>query len=86
MKESLPKRRTLVITDGSRERVVDRVIELVEHLSKKWFAKPTCESLDRKHPTVLIVQTTLDDEAYNALKELLEVRYPGLCVYDPPME
>ena len=86
MSESMPKKRTLVITDGSRERIVDRIIELVDHLSKKWFTKSTRKSLDRKHPTVLIIQTTLDDESYDALKEMLEVRYPGLCVYDPPID
>lgn len=86
MTESTIKKRTLVIMDGSNGMRVERITELVDQLAKELFVKSTCEQLDKRHPTMLVISVVMTDERYEKLKELLETRYPGLCVYDPPME
>ena len=86
MTESITKKCTVIIMDGSHSGLVGNIIELVDHITKELFVKSTCRQLDRRHPTMLVVETTMDDERYEKLQHLLDTRYPGLCVYNPPME
>ena len=86
MTESTIEKCTIVIMDGSHRGLVDNIIELVDHITKELFVRSTCRQLDRRHPTMLVVETMMEDERYEKLQHLLETSYPGLCIYNPPME
>lgn len=86
MTESIAKKCTIIIMDGSCERLVGHVIDLVDHITKELFVNSTCRELDSNHPTMLVVETMMNDERYEKLQHLIETRWPGLCIYNPPME
>lgn len=86
MTESIAKKRTVVIMDGSHKGLVDMVIEHMDYLTKPLFVKASCRQLDSKHPTMLVTETMMDDKTFEELQHILELRWPGLCIYNPPME
>lgn len=85
MTETNVQKRTIVVMDGSNEKIVGNIIELVDHITKGLFVKATCRILDSKHPTMPVIETTMDDERFEIAQRLLEIQHPGLCVFNPPM-
>lgn len=85
MAESNVSNRTIVIMDGSNEKIVGNIIELVDHIVKGLFVKATCRVLDKKHPTMPVIEVMMDDERFDVTQRLLEIQHPGLCVFNPPM-
>lgn len=86
MAESIVTKRTILVMDGSNEKIVGNIIELVDHIAKELSVKAICRDLDGGHPTIKIIETAMDEERFVVTQDLIERRYPGLCVFDPPME
>lgn len=85
MTESTVLNKIIVIMDGSNEKIVNNIIELVDHITKGIFVKATCRVLDSNHPTMQVIDTRMDDELFEVTQRLLEIQHPGLCIFNPPM-
>lgn len=76
---------TTVVMDGSHDDVVRHIIEIIDDLTKQEFGKSTCGPLDSDHPTMMVIRTKTRPSAYRVIQYIVELRYPGLCVFNPPM-
>lgn len=77
---------TTVVMDGSNTKIVGHIVDLLNHLAKELGAKATCRQLDSKHPTTIVIDIVMDSDMYDTAQHLIEVRYPALCVFNPPMQ
>lgn len=76
---------TTVIMDGTHEDVVRDIMEWIDDITKKEFDKATCHALDSKHPSIIVIESRTTPSRIDLISEIVELRYPGLCVFNPPM-
>lgn len=72
-----------LIMDGSNKEVVDEILNTMDVFIGDEHV--TCEPLDSKHPTIIVINTKTDEFAYAITKAMIEKLYPGLCIFNPPM-
>lgn len=76
---------TTVIMDGSDRRTVREIMRLIDAVSGTKHGKAKCRRLDGKHPTAKVIISKSTGRVYDKIREILDERYPGLCIYNPPM-
>ena len=79
------KRHQIVVMDGSDEEVLYSILKGIDDVVIGYAPLVACRKLHRDHPTIVVIDTLIDDEAYDAAKMRFEDLHPGLCIFDPPM-
>lgn len=74
-----------VIWDGSNQEVVDDIISMIDEANKNRGHKATCRSMDEGHPTTMVIETRISGLIYGVVQKLIEKKYPGLCMFNPPL-
>lgn len=76
---------TVVVMDGTHEDVVQDIMDWMDDITKTEFGKATCRPLDSKHPTIMVIETKTTDVSFDLIRLMIDIRYPKLCIFDPPM-
>ena len=79
------KHHQIVVMDGSDIEVLYSIVRGLDSVAIGYAPLVACRKLDREHPTIVVIDTIMDDEAYDAAKMRFEDLHPGLCIFDPPM-
>ena len=76
---------TTVVMDGTSEDVVLDIMAWIDDITEQEFGKSTCRPLDDKHQTMIVIETRTKESRYDLIRCIIELRYPGLCIFNPPM-
>lgn len=71
-----------VIADGSDKEVVDKIRFMFDLVTKREIGSTPCRPLSKSHPTTIVIETETNKERYEAIQEIVEVLYPGLCLFN----
>lgn len=71
-----------VIMDGSDRSIVKDIIDTVDLITGNRHGKSRVRAIDSAHPTMKVVETITNYDTYAIIKEVIEVGYPGLCVFN----
>ena len=71
-----------VITDGSNKRIVDNIKLMFDLASQNKIGGTKCRPLSKAHPTTMVIETSLSDDIYTEVQEVIENVYPGLCIFN----
>ena len=78
------EKRNVVIMDGSRKELVNDIKSIVEMFTgrRRWFNRIRPKKLDKKHPTMIVMEFKMNSDDFECLKRLLEREHPAQCSYD----
>jgi hypothetical protein len=76
---------SVVIMDGSNQEIVDYIAAAVFDLSDLSVRSVMIYELSENHPSTIVVRSKMTDECYVEMRNRIELRYPGLCMFNPPM-
>lgn len=79
------KELSVIIMDGSDNDKVDYIRALVWEWSDPSVRQIMFYELDENHPSTLVMRTKISDDYAKDLQNIIERRYPGLCIFNPPM-
>lgn len=80
-----PRRFSTVVMDGSNDDVVHDIIHVVRTLIKGRGRFCSCMPVDEGRLTMFTIDVFTTKTVYNELEREISRRYPGLCMFDPPM-
>ena len=78
------KLNTIVIMDSSNKGNVTYITDML----RAWNAyggNPRVYPLSKNHSSILVVKMQLEERDINHVNDLIERRFPGLCIFNPPM-
>lgn len=84
MKGNEFKTNTVVIMDGSDKAVVDYIASMLEAWNT-YAGRPKVYQLDENHPSIKVVVSRLEESDIDVVNRRIEARFPGLCIFNPPM-
>lgn len=76
---------TVVIMDGTHKHAVRVIRELCRSWSPIMVNCPTVRSMRGCESSMVVIETQMYDEQLNLLNKEIEERFPGLCIFNPPM-
>lgn len=85
MKGKNLKEISVVIMDGSNQETVDYITAMVFEWSDPSVRSMMVYELSENHPSTIVIRSKVADEHYDLLCNRIERRYPGLCIFNPPM-
>lgn len=79
----------IVIMDGSDSERVNSIIAIIKMWNKHsiWEPNVKVRPLSEANPGIIVLEAQVSKRRvnYNAFKRFIELVYPGLCIFDPPM-
>lgn len=81
MKGLLSKKFSTIVMDGSDVGVVDNIAGIICMLSDRGVLL-TRRSLDKEHPTMVVIEAPSSKLQYSIAEEIIERNYPGLCCFN----
>lgn len=86
MKERNLKMNTVVIMDGTNQNTVEYITAMLREWSPVSSGEPVVYPMSRNyHPSKMVVKTEVYEDELDKLNSLIERRFPGLCMFNPPM-
>lgn len=85
MAEFIFNKYTTVVMDGSNQKVVDNVLNVIDVLTRERYGKATCRVFDDKHPTMMVIETKTSKRIYDMIAKVVEILYPGVCMFNVEM-
>lgn len=79
------KELSVVVMDGTDKDKVDYIQALIWEWSDPSVRQIMVYELGKDHPSTIVMRTKIDDESAMHLQNFIERRYPGLCMFNPPM-
>lgn len=80
-----PRKFSTVIMDGTNEANVRVIISTIELFTNKKYGQAYRRALSIDHSTKAVIDVTTTQDVYDNIKKTIEMYYPGLCIFDPPM-
>lgn len=75
-----------VVMDGTQTEIVNFIMnDLIDELNNREYGKSICRPLDDRHPTMIVIETHTTERKYKTMQDLIELCYPGQCIFNPPM-
>lgn len=79
------KNYTITVMDSSHPIVLSDIIMTVRKTTEEQHGGPVKCCKPEGRPTLMVIEFKAKKKTYNQIKEVIESKYPGLCVFNPPM-
>jgi hypothetical protein len=81
------KMRTIqtVIWDGTNQEVVDDIMSIIDKHNFSLDCKATSRPMSDDRPSTIVIETKMYNHNYGMIRILIERKYPGQCMFDPPL-
>jgi predicted double-glycine peptidase len=75
-----------VVMDGTDTEIVNFIMsDLIDDMNFEKYGKSTCQPLDDKHPSMIVIETYTTEDMYHTMQGVIDKCYPGLCIFNPPI-
>jgi hypothetical protein len=79
------KNYTIIVMDSSQPTVLSDIIMTVRKMTGEQYSGQVRCCKPEGRPRLMIIEFKAKKKTYNQIKEVIENKYPGLCVFDPQM-
>ena len=86
MKVYIPRKFSTVVMDDTDEVNTRLIVSTIDFITKKEHGQAYRRALSKDHLTKAVIDVVTTEDVYAKIQETLEVYFPGLCIFDPPMK